>query len=91
MTSNLVRLDGLTHSPPMKKWSGAIRDTLAISVRLMLALLSVISTRPNLPAHHCDDRASVRSRIPSVARSAVSEMTGKMFASFHCGSISDQS
>ena len=42
-------------------------------------------------AHHSVDRASVRSRIPSVARSAVSEMTGKMSASFHCGSMSDQS
>ena len=39
MTSIWSGLDGLTHAPPMKKWSGALRDTLAISVRLTVALL----------------------------------------------------
>ena len=34
---------------------------------------------------------TVLARIPSVARSAPSEMTGKMLASFHFGSIADQS
>lgn len=42
-------------------------------------------------AHQVVECLSVRSMIPSVARSAVSEMTGKMSASFHCGSMSDQS
>ena len=41
--------------------------------------------------HQALDRANVRSRIPSVARTAVSEMTGKMSASRHSGAISDQS
>src|SRR3981081_2542273 len=43
MTSIWSELDGLTHSPPMKKRSGELKDTLAISVRLIVALLSVIS------------------------------------------------
>jgi hypothetical protein len=36
-------------------------------------------------------RATVRARIPRVARSAPSEMTGKIAAFFHSSSIDDQS
>jgi hypothetical protein len=36
-------------------------------------------------------RATLRARIPSVARNAASEMTGKILASFQTGSIVDQS
>ena len=42
-------------------------------------------------AHHCVEWASVRSRMPRVARNADSGITGKMLASFHCGSMPDQS
>lgn len=35
--------------------------------------------------------ATVRARIPKVARSAPSEMTGKIAAFFHSGSMDDQS
>jgi len=38
-----------------------------------------------------DGRFAVLARIPNVARNAPSEMTGKMFASFHTGSMDDQS
>jgi hypothetical protein len=38
-----------------------------------------------------DSRSTVRARIPSVARSAASEMTGKIPLSRHSGWISDQS
>ena len=41
--------------------------------------------------HHCVEWASVRSRMPKVARRADSGMTGKMLASLHCGSMFDQS
>ena len=42
-------------------------------------------------ADYSFERAKVLSRMPNVARNAVSDTTGKMLASFHCGSMSDQS
>ena len=51
-------------------------------------LLTLASTRR---AHHSVECVSVRSRMPNVARRADSGMMGKMSASFHCGSMVDQS
>ena len=42
-------------------------------------------------ADYSFERAKVLSRMPNVARNAVSDTTGKMLASFHWGSMSDQS
>ena len=49
------------------------------------------AVRVSAGGHHRSECFSVRSRIPSVARSADSGMIGKMLASFHCGSMVDQS
>ncbi len=43
------------------------------------------------PAHHSVEWVSVRSKMPNVARRADSGMMGKMSASFHWGSMVDQS
>ena len=43
------------------------------------------------PGHHSVEWVSVRSKMPNVARRADSGMMGKMSASFHWGSMVDQS
>jgi hypothetical protein len=37
----MAGLDGFTHPPPTKKWSGALREMLAVSVKLMSFLLGL--------------------------------------------------
>jgi hypothetical protein len=37
MTSITAGVDGFTHAPPTKKWSGELKDMVAVSVRLVVA------------------------------------------------------